>query len=86
MERKAARVQRAYQMVIAGLDGDRPTDHSELAAVKKELVGTEEALERYFRAFESGSMPESQCGPRIRSLADRLIPGRRSTRPSACPR
>jgi hypothetical protein len=38
---------------------------------------TEESTERYFLAFESGSMPESVCGPRIQLLGDKLAELRR---------
>lgn len=42
-----------------------------LAAVEGELRKSEEAIERYLLAFESGSLPESACGERIQTLADK---------------
>ena len=31
---------------------------------------TDPALDRYFRAFEAGTMPEDTCAPRIASLSE----------------
>jgi site-specific DNA recombinase len=42
---------------------------SELAAVEDKLSETRAALDRYFRAFEAGTMPEDTCAPRIASLS-----------------
>ncbi len=43
---------------------------SELAAIQDKLTETRTALDRYFRAFESGTMPEDTCAPRIASLSE----------------
>src|SRR6202034_3909513 len=43
---------------------------SELAAIQDKLTETRAALDRYFRAFESGTMPEDTCAPRIASLSE----------------
>ncbi len=42
---------------------------SELAAIQDKLTETRAALERYFRAFEAGTMPEDTCAPRIATLS-----------------
>jgi hypothetical protein len=41
-----------------------------LDAVRDELTETRAALDRYFRAFEVGTMPEDTCAPRIASLSE----------------
>ncbi len=43
---------------------------SELAAIQDKLTETRAALERYFRAFEAGTMPEDTCAPRIATLSE----------------
>jgi site-specific DNA recombinase len=50
---------------------DREQREAELAAVQAELSKTEEAVERYLMAFETGSLPEDQCGARVRALGAR---------------
>ena len=41
---------------------------NELAGVQRKLTETRAALDRYFRAFEAGTMPEDTCAPRIATL------------------
>jgi site-specific DNA recombinase len=43
---------------------------SELAAMQLKLSQTRAAMDRYFRAFEAGTMPEETCAPRIAALAE----------------
>ncbi len=43
---------------------------SELAGIQDKLAETRTAMDRYFRAFEAGTMPEDTCGPRIASLSE----------------
>ncbi len=43
---------------------------SELAGVQDKLAETRAAMDRYFRAFETGTMPEDTCAPRIASLSE----------------
>jgi site-specific DNA recombinase len=38
------------------------------ASLQSELTKTESAVQRYLCAFETGSMPEEICGPRLREL------------------
>lgn len=42
---------------------------AERTAVRSELASAEASIERYLRAFEAGTMPESVCGPRLSDLA-----------------
>src|SRR5207247_9045084 len=44
----------------------------QLAAIEAEIRKADEALDRYFNAFETGSMSEEMCRPRIERLAERL--------------
>jgi len=41
-------------------------------AIQADVRKSEDALDRYFNAFESGRMSESACGPRIEALGERL--------------
>jgi site-specific DNA recombinase len=59
-------------------EADEPQRSQELAAIEVEMRRTEKSTERYFLAFESGSMPEAVCGPRIQLLGDKLADLRRS--------
>jgi site-specific DNA recombinase len=57
-------IDEAYQRLT-----QRDSEHDdELAAIKQKLAETRSALERYFRAFEAGTMPEDTCAPRIATL------------------
>jgi hypothetical protein len=42
-----------------------------LCAVTNELAKVDASVDRYLRAFESGSMPEALCGERVKELATR---------------
>ena len=42
---------------------------AERTVVRGELASAEGSIERYLRAFEAGTMPESVCGPRLTDLA-----------------
>ena len=44
----------------------------ELDLVEKELSKAEEAIERYFLAFEAGTMSENTCGQRVQTLGDKI--------------
>lgn len=44
----------------------------EVKAVDQKLHDAETNIERYRRAFEAGTMPESICGPRIRALGEQV--------------
>jgi site-specific DNA recombinase len=43
---------------------------SEHEAVQRKLTETRAAMDRYFRAFENGTMPEDTCAPRIAALGE----------------
>lgn len=53
-------------------EADRPQHAQQLEVVEGEFRKTEEATERYFRAFEAGSMPEAQCAPRLQALSEEI--------------
>src|SRR5213595_1868801 len=65
-------VREAISDAFAELDADRPKREAELERIDTDLHRTGESLDRYFRAFEDGSMPESACGPRIGELTEKL--------------
>ncbi len=46
----------------------RAQHEAEMVTVETELTKTEDAIERYLLAFEAGTLPEAQCGQRIRAL------------------
>src|SRR5262245_36220571 len=50
----------------------RPNQREQLAAVQAEIRRSEEALDRYFNAFEAGKMDDDLCRPRIEALTERL--------------
>ena len=52
---------------------ERERRQRELDIVDTDIAKTEQAIERYLLAFEAGSMPETQCGPRIRDLGAKLV-------------
>lgn len=63
-----AAVQEARDRSLASL----PRLQEQVAAVEIEIRKTEEALERYFLAFEAGTLPERRCGERIDALGQKL--------------
>jgi site-specific DNA recombinase len=65
-------VREAISEAFAELDADRPRREAELERIDADLRRTGESLDRYFRAFEDGSMPESACAPRIGELTEKL--------------
>ena len=65
-------VREAISEAFAELDADRPKREAELERIDADLRRTGESLDRYFRAFEDGSMPESACAPRIGELTEKL--------------
>ena len=65
-------VREAISEAFAELDAEQPQRAAELERINAELRNTGESLDRYFRAFEESTMPESACGPRIKELSERL--------------
>jgi hypothetical protein len=49
-----------------------PGRQSELTAVRSEIRKSDEKLDRYFQAFETGAVTQDACGPRIAALNDQL--------------
>ena len=50
----------------------RPQNQDELTAVEAEVRKADEAMDRYFQAFEAGSMSEADCAPRLQALRRQL--------------
>jgi site-specific DNA recombinase len=59
-------ITRAYERLTQRDDEQQ----GQLAAVQCKLAQTRATLDRYFRAFEAGTMPEDTCAPRIAALND----------------
>lgn len=62
----------AIRQAAADLDAERPRWEEERAQIDAEIARADTALERYFRAFEDGTMPEKLCGERIDALSRQL--------------
>jgi hypothetical protein len=45
---------------------------SEHTAIQRKLTETRASMERYFHAFEKGTMPEDTCAPRIAALSEQI--------------
>ncbi len=45
-----------------------PQHERELKIVDADIAKADQAIERYLLAFEAGTLPDTQCGPRIRDL------------------
>jgi site-specific DNA recombinase len=65
-------VQKALRAWAAGNEAARPKYEEQLTQTEREVAKAEEAIERYLLAFEAGTLPESQCGERVRSLGKRV--------------
>jgi site-specific DNA recombinase len=63
----------AVAAITARSADQRDQVEAELAAVRREITATEQAIDRYLLAFEKGTMPEKQCGPRIEALAAKTV-------------
>jgi site-specific DNA recombinase len=70
--RRSDFVQDSIAEALAERDTERPDRQAEINNVAAEIKSTDTALERYFAAFEAGSLPESACGERIAELNRRL--------------
>src|SRR5680860_1595760 len=53
-------------------EATRGQQRAELDAVDAEITKTEQAVDRYLLAFETGDLPQAQCGDRIRTLGAKL--------------
>src|SRR6266550_284140 len=65
-------VRRAIEEAFAELEAARPKRQADLGRLEVELRKTNEALERYFRAFEEQTLPAAACGGRISELSEKL--------------
>ena len=52
-------------------DDERPQIEAELASTEAQLREATTAIDRYLKAFEAGSMPDTLCAPRVAELAAR---------------
>ena len=65
-------VRQAIEEAFAELAAARPRREADLARLEAELRKTNDALERYFRAFEEETLPAAACGSRIQELTEKL--------------
>ena len=65
-------VREAITAAFADLTDQQPRRDAELARLDAEIRKVDESLDRYFRAFENGTMFEQACAPRIANLTKRL--------------
>ncbi len=72
----AAALDHAYAQ-LAHRDGEH---EDELSSVQRKLAEGRAAMDRYFQAFEHGTMPEDTCAPRIAALGEqtKALEGRAS--------
>ena len=57
---------------LARSGAQRRQHQDELGVVDAELAKSEEAIERYFLAFEAGTLSETTCGQRVQTLAAKI--------------
>ena len=57
---------------LARSGAQRRQHQDELGVVDAELTKSEEAIERYFLAFEAGTLSETTCGQRVQTLAAKI--------------
>jgi site-specific DNA recombinase len=65
-------VEQAVKEAHDRAEAARPRHQGELAALEAEIAKTRQTLDRYFAAFESGSMSEAACAARVESLTQKL--------------
>jgi site-specific DNA recombinase len=65
-------VRQAIQQAFAELQAARPKRQADRSRLEAELRKTNEALDRYFRAFEEETLPAAACGNRIEELSEKL--------------
>lgn len=65
-------VREAIAEAFCELDAERPRRAAELERIEAELRRADDALGRYFAAFEAGTMAERDCAGRIAELSRRL--------------
>jgi site-specific DNA recombinase len=66
--RSDAMVERIWKAASRMLDDERPEIEAEAAKIDADLTTAEEQIERYYRAFEAGTMNPETCGPRVAEI------------------
>jgi len=62
-------LEQALGIAITQVHDDRPRLEHQLAGTDAKIRETTSAFDRYLRAFETGSMPDAVCAPRVEELA-----------------
>jgi len=65
-------VRQAIEEAFAELEAERPKREAALMQLEGEQHKVNERLDRYFRAFEEGSLPAEACGQRLQELTETL--------------
>ena len=63
---------RVWEKVNRKLQSERPDVTKEIAAIGSQEKGVQRRLDRYFEAFESGTMKPQLCGRKVEDLTARL--------------
>jgi site-specific DNA recombinase len=63
----------AVRAVAARVADDRGERAAELGTLADKIAKAQASIDRYLRAFEDGTMPEAQCGARVRELSQQLL-------------
>ncbi len=61
----------AVNAAIEDAEHERPGLEEKLASTEAQIRDTTAALDRYLRAFDAGTMPDTVCAPRLKELASR---------------
>jgi site-specific DNA recombinase len=61
-------VRRSMEKALQGFDSVQPKLQREFDGVRRKLKETQAAIDKYLRAFETGSMSPDVCGPRLAEL------------------
>ena len=65
-------IEKIRNKVDLRLSSERPDVHKEIAEVQSQIARTEDRLNRYFEAFEAGTMDPQLCNTKIGALSSRV--------------
>ena len=65
-------IEQALASTTSEASDQRDAYTEELGAAEREIAKTDEAVNRYFTAFENGTMNETECAPRLQKLTCKL--------------
>ncbi len=65
-------IEEAIHAAWGRAEATRDQQQAELTTVDADIAKTEQAIDRYLLAFETGDLPQAQCGERIRNLGAKI--------------